>query len=127
MTRADFVRALKREMPDAIEDIRKAGVGPVDMQQSVIGPGMGVFSRYAKVLEDDDSAMPVKTALSLINRVWEEIEKELDAAFDAETQVALAWFATYGFDARASGELITLANAKNIASNALFDPASSRI
>ena len=72
------------------------------------------------VLEDDDSVMPVKTALALINRVWEEIENELDAAFDAETQVALAWFASYGFDARPSGDLITLANAKNIPSNALF-------
>jgi putative DNA methylase len=90
------------------------------MQQSVIGPGMGVFSRYAKVLEDDDSVMPVKTALSLINRVWEEIENELDTNFDAETQVALAWFATYGFDTRVSGDLITLANAKNIPSNTLF-------
>ncbi|ESX54674.1 hypothetical protein X760_27780 [Mesorhizobium sp. LSHC422A00] len=120
VTRAEFVRALKRELPDAIDDIRKAGVGPVDMQQSIIGPGMGVFSRHAKVLEDDDSAMSVKTALSLINRVWEEIDQELDAAFDAETQVALAWFATYGFDAKPSGELITLANAKNISTNALF-------
>lgn len=114
------MRALKREMPEAIDDIRKAGVGPVDMQQSVIGPGMGVFSRFAKVLEDDDSAMPVKTALSLINRVWEEIENELDTAFDPETQVALAWFATYGFEAKPSGELITLANAKNVPLNALF-------
>ncbi len=121
ITRADFIRLLRRELPDAIDDIRKAGVGPVDMQQSVIGPGMGVFSRHAKVLEDDDSAMSVKTALSLINRVWEEIDQELDAAFDAETQVALAWFATYGFDARASGELITLANAKNIGTGALFE------
>ena len=121
ITRADFIRLLRKELPDAIDDIRKAGVGPVDMQQSVIGPGMGVFSRHAKVLEDDDSAMPVKTALSLINRVWEEIDQELDAAFDAETQVALAWFATYGLDSRPSGELITLANAKNIASNALFE------
>ncbi|MGO6689217.1 DUF1156 domain-containing protein [Rhizobium leguminosarum] len=121
VTRADFVRALKREMPDCIDDIRKAGVGPVDMQQSVIGPGMGIFSRYAKVLEDDDSAMPVKIALSLINRVWEEIDQELEAAFDSETQVALAWFATYGFDARQSGELITLANAKNFGTNALFE------
>lgn len=90
------------------------------MQQSIIGPGMGVFSRYSKVLEDDDSAMSVKTALNLINRVWGEIENELDAAFDPETQVALAWYADYGFDARASGDLITLANAKNIASDALF-------
>ena len=120
ITRAEFIRALKREMPDAIDDIRKAGVGPVDMQQSVIGPGMGVFSRHAKVLEDDDSAMPVKTALMLINRVWGEIENELDNNFDAETQVALAWYGDFGFEARSSGELITLANAKNISSNALF-------
>lgn len=119
-TRGDFIRALKREMPDAIAAIRKAGVGPVDMQQSVIGPGMGVFTRFAKVLEDDDSAMPVKTALSLINRVWDEIENELSEAFDPPTQVALAWFATYGFDARASGELITLANAKNVPLATLF-------
>ena len=118
--RAEFIRALKRELPDAIDDIRTAGVSPVDMQQSVIGPGMGVFSRHAKVLEDDDTAMSVRTALALINRVWGEIENELDTAFDAETQVALAWFASYGFEARASGDLITLANAKNIASDSLF-------
>ncbi|WP_261317940.1 DUF1156 domain-containing protein [Rhizobium leguminosarum] len=121
VTRAEFIRTLKREMPDAVDAIRKAGVGPVDVQQCIIGPGMGVFSRYAKVLEDDDSAMPVKTALTLINRVWEELENELETNFDAETQVALAWFATYGFEARQSGELITLANAKNIGTNALFD------
>jgi putative DNA methylase len=120
ITRADFIRLLRKEMPDAIDDIRKAGVGPVDMQQSVIGPGMGVFSRHARVLEDDDSSMPVKTALSLINRVWGEIEQELDGAYDAETQVALAWFSSYGAEPRASGELITLANAKNISSDALF-------
>jgi putative DNA methylase len=119
-TRAEFIRALKREMPDAIATIRRAGVGPVDMQQSVIGPGMGVFTRFEKVLEDDDSAMPVKTALSLINRVWDEIENELTEAFDAPTQVALAWFATYGFDTRPSGELIVLANAKNIPLATLF-------
>jgi putative DNA methylase len=119
VTRAEFIRTLKRELPEAIDDIRKAGVGPVDMQQSVIGPGMGVFTRFVKVLEDD-SAMTVRTALALINRVWEEIESELDANFDAETQVALAWFATYGFDIRTSGELITLANAKNVPLGALF-------
>ena len=120
VTRADFIRMLKVELPAAISAIRKAGVGPVDMQQSVIGPGMGVFSRHARVLEDDDSAMSVKTALAVINRVWEEIENELDQAFDPETQVALAWYATYGFDARASGELITLTTAKNTSDRALF-------
>jgi putative DNA methylase len=120
ITRAEFVRALKHELPDAIDKIRRAGVGPVDMQQSVIGPGMGVFTRYSKVLENDDSAMSVRNALSLINRAWEEIENELDTNFDPETQVALAWFATYGFEKRGSGELIGLANAKNIPLGALF-------
>jgi putative DNA methylase len=120
VTRAEFIRALKRELPEAIDDIRKAGVGPVDMQQSVIGPGMGIFTRYSKVLEDDDSAMSVKTAISLINRVWEEIENDLDTNFDPETQVALAWFASYGFETHSSGELIMLANAKNIPISALF-------
>jgi putative DNA methylase len=120
VTRAEFIRALKREMPAAVDKIRKAGVGPVDMPQSIIGPGMGVFTRFARVLEDDDSAMSVKTALALINRVWGEIENDLDANFDPATQVALAWFATYGFDARASGDLITLANAKNIPVETLF-------
>lgn len=120
VTRADFLRALKREMPEAVEKIRKASVGPVDMPQSVIGPGMGVFTRYAQVLEDDDSPMSVRTALALINRVWGEIEDDLDTNFDPETQVALAWFATCGFDARASGDLISVANAKNIPIEALF-------
>jgi putative DNA methylase len=107
-------------MPDAVDKIRKASVGPVDMPQSIIGPGMGVFTRYARILEDDDSTMSVKTALALINRVWGEIENDLDTNFDPETQVALAWFATYGFDARASGDLIGMANAKNIPIDALF-------
>jgi putative DNA methylase len=120
VTRSEFIRTLKREMPAAIDKIRKAGVGPVDMPQSIIGPGMGVFTRYERVLEDDDSAMGVKTALALINRIWGEIENDLDANFDGETQVALAWFAAYGYESRASGDLITLANAKNIPSNSLF-------
>jgi putative DNA methylase len=65
------------------EQIRKASVGPVDMPQSVIGPGMGVFTRYARVLEDDDSTMSVKTALALINRVSarELAHDELQVAF----------------------------------------------
>jgi putative DNA methylase len=107
-------------MPEAVDKIRRASVSPVGMPQSVIGPGMGVFSRYTHVLEDDDSPMKVKAALALINRVWGEIEDDLDANFDPETQVALAWFATYGFDARPSGDLINVATAKNTTIEALF-------
>ncbi|MEP9386498.1 DUF1156 domain-containing protein [Mesorhizobium sp. KR9-304] len=118
--RAGFTAALRRDLPGAIAKIRAAGVGPVDMQQSVIGPGMGVFTRFSEVLEDDDKPMTVKNALSIINRVWEELDNEMVASVDPETQVALAWFGSYGFDAKPSGELITLANAKDTAIDDLF-------
>lgn len=68
VTRAEFIRALKRELPPAIADLQAANIAPADMPQSAIGPGMGVFSRYKAVLEADDSLMSVKTALQLINR-----------------------------------------------------------
>ncbi len=97
-----------------MESIIAARVGPVDFEQAVIGPGMGVFSRYAKVLEEDDSRMNVKTALALINRVRLEVDTET-GGFDPETQVALAWFRAYGYVEKPSGEAILLANAKGVA------------
>jgi hypothetical protein len=78
----------------------------------VSGQEWACFSRYAKVLGDDDSAMSVRMALSLVNRVWEEIESELDT----NSALALAWFATYGFDTRGSRDLIIFANAKDVPS-----------
>jgi putative DNA methylase len=119
-TRSDFVRMLKHELPFAVASIRKAGVSPVDLQQCIIGPGIGVYSRFSRVLEDDDTTMSVKTALTLVNRIWSEIENEVDTNFDAETQVALAWYASFGFEAASSGELITQANAKSLPMSALI-------
>ena len=39
--------ALKRELPPAIAELQAANIAPADMPQSAIGPGMGVFTRYA--------------------------------------------------------------------------------
>lgn len=111
ITRSDFVRALKRELPDALARIREAGIRAVDFQQAAIGPGMGVFSRHAGVLEPDDAPMTVKTALALINNLIEELEDD-PTQYDAPTQVAIAWFRDFGWGEGPSGELITLANAK---------------
>ena len=57
ISRAEFIRALKRELPPAIAELQGASIAPADMPQSAIGPGMGVFSRYKAVLESDDSSM----------------------------------------------------------------------
>jgi superfamily II DNA or RNA helicase len=114
-TRDELVRALRREMPPALHIIRAAGVGPVDMAQAAIGPGMGVFSRYRAVLEDSGETMPVRTALALINQIRDEVDHDDDAAYDAETRFALDWFGEAGWEARDSGRAILLANAKNLA------------
>ncbi len=60
-------------MPAALAEIRRAGVGPTDIQQAAIGPGIGIFTRHAQVLNTDGTPMLVKDALKLINQVREEL------------------------------------------------------
>ena len=67
ITRREFVAQLRSALPPALENIRAGGVGPVDMAQASIGPGMGVFTACSQVLEPDDTPMTVRTAIALIN------------------------------------------------------------
>jgi putative DNA methylase len=113
-TRREFITRLKREMPDALQKIKEAGVGPVDMAQSALGPGMGIFTGYARVLEPDDSEMTVRTAIALINEVREEILGEEDAAYDAETRFCLDWFQAFSMNEANAGDAIGMANAYNL-------------
>jgi len=117
LTRADFLRALRREMPEALAEIRRAGVGPTDIQQAAIGPGIGIFTRHASVLKTDGTPMLVKEALKLINQVREEITSTGDADYDSETRFALDWFAAKGFEKGSSSDAITMTNAVNLSLN----------
>ncbi|HEX5325869.1 MAG TPA: DUF1156 domain-containing protein [Acetobacteraceae bacterium] len=117
--RETFVRVLRRELPPALARMRAGGIGAVDMAQCAIGPGMGAFTRYAAVLEDSGDVMTVRTALSLINRVRDEIDQDDDAAYDLATRFALDWFAEAGWEARDSGDAILAANARNLALESL--------
>lgn len=56
-SRREFVAALKRELPGSLRDLQSGNVAPVDLAQAAIGPGMAVFSRYAKVLEPSGDRM----------------------------------------------------------------------
>lgn len=114
ITRSDFLRALRREMPAAILEIRRAGVGPTDIQQSAIGPGIGIFTRHASVLNTDGSPMSVRDALKLINQVREEITSTGDADYDSETRFALDWFAAKGFEKGKSGDAILMTTAVDV-------------
>jgi putative DNA methylase len=112
-SRRDFLAELKRELPEALRNLQKGNIAPVDLAQAAIGPGMAVFSRYARVLETDGSPMGVRTALSLINQSLDEVLAEQEGEFDADTRWALAWFDQYGFTEGAYGLAETLSTAKN--------------
>ncbi|MCH4022378.1 MAG: DUF1156 domain-containing protein [Acetobacter sp.] len=114
ITRAEFVRALKRELPPAIAELQAANIAPADMPQSAIGPGMGVFSRYKAVLESDDSPMSVKTALQLINRELDEYLGGIQGEFDADTRFAITWFEQNGNGKGDYGVADNLARARGI-------------
>jgi putative DNA methylase len=112
-SRRDFLAALKRELPEALRNLQKGNIAPVDLAQAAIGPGMAVFSRYAKVLETDGSSMGVRTALAIINQSLDEVLAEQEGDFDADTRWALAWFDQYGFNEGPYGAAETLCTAKN--------------
>jgi putative DNA methylase len=114
ITRAEFIRTLKRELPPAIAELQLASIAPADMPQSAIGPGMGVFSRYKAVLESDDRPMSVKTALQLINRELDEYLGGIQGEFDADTRFAITWFEQNGIGKGDYGVADNLARARGI-------------
>jgi len=113
--------ALQTELPDAVRLMQSGNIAPVDLPQSAIGPGIGVFSRYAKVVEADGSKMPVSEALALINDVLGEILDGEEAELDAETRFALAWYEQYGFEPESSGNADSIARAKNTSLQGIED------
>jgi len=112
-SRGEFVAALRQELPDAVRLLQTGNIAPVDMAQSAIGPGIKVFSRYAKVVEANGSSMSVSAALAIINDVLGEILDGEEAELDADTRFASAWYSQYGYEAGLSGEADGLARAKN--------------
>ena len=120
-TRKQFITALRQELPEALRNLQHGNIAPVDLAQAAIGPGMAVFTRYAKVMETDGSAMTVRTALGLINQALDEVLAEQEGEFDGDTRWALAWFEQFGMDEGPFGVAETLSKAKNTAVNGLVE------
>lgn len=112
-TRREFVKYLSTELQSAVMKMIDSDITPVDLQQSAIGPGMAVYTRFAKVLEADGSKMSVRTALQLINAELDKIQDTSDIDMDSDTRFCLQWFDTYGFNEQPYGEAETLARAKD--------------
>ncbi|HUY50830.1 MAG TPA: DUF1156 domain-containing protein [Streptosporangiaceae bacterium] len=108
-----LIAALREELPDALRKLLQGSIAPVDLPQAAIGPGMAMFSRYARINEPDGSAMQVRTALDLINQVLGEVQTEQEGDFGSDTRWCLEWFKSYGFDEGLFGDAETLSKAKN--------------
>ena len=112
-TRREFVQALKAELPPALAALQKANIAPVDLAQAAIGPGMAVYTRYARVLDAQGRPVGVREALALINQTLDEVLAEQEGDFDADSRWALAWFEQHGFGEGDFGDAETLSKAKN--------------
>ena len=112
-TRREFLDALQAGLPQAVRLLQDQAIAPVDMAQSAIGPGMEIYSRYAKVLEAEGSPMRVRTALTLINEALEEVLSAEETEFDGDTRWALTWYEQFNHDPAPFGDAETLSKAKN--------------
>ena len=112
-TRREFVTALKAELPVALAHLQRGNIAPVDLAQAAIGPGMAVYTRYAKVLDAEGKPLSVREALALINQTLDEALAEQEGDFDADSRWALAWFEQSGFAEGEYGVAETLSKAKN--------------
>ena len=112
-TRREFVAALKSELPVALTHLQRGNIAPVDLAQAAIGPGMAVYTRYAKVLDAEGNALSVREALVLINQTLDETLVQQEGDFDADSRWALAWFEQSGFDEGEYGIAEILSKAKN--------------
>ena len=112
-TRREFLTALRSELPQALRLLQTGNVAPVDLAQASIGPGMAVYTRYAKVLDAAGKPLSVRDALALINRILDEVLAEQEGDFDSDSRWAVAWFEQHGFDEGEYGVAETLSKAKN--------------
>jgi putative DNA methylase len=112
-TRREFVTALKAELPQALAHLQRGNIAPVDLAQAAIGPGMAVYTRYAKVRDAEGKPLTVRDALALINKTLDDALAEQEGDFDPDTRWALTWFEQQGFDEGEYGVAEQLSKSKN--------------
>ena len=119
VTRRNFIAELKRELRPALQKLQRSNIAPVDLAQSAIGPGMGVYSKYSKVLESDGTPMTVRSALQIINQELDVYFNEQDGELDQNSRFCVDLYMQNAFNDIKFGDADTLARAKNTSVAAL--------
>ena len=122
-TRRNLINTLRRELRPALKKLQESNIAPVDLAQSAIGPGMGVFSRYRSVLEADGSPMTVRSALQIINEEIDLYFNEQVGDLDAMSRFCVDLYTQNAFNDIKFGDADVLARAKgtSVATLASYD------
>lgn len=112
-TRRNLVATLRRELRPALKQLQASNIAPVDLAQSAIGPGMGVFSRYRRVLEADGTPMSVRSALQVINEEIDLYFNEQVGDLDTASRFCVDLYTQNAYNEMRYGEAEVLANAKS--------------
>ena len=121
ITYREMVRTLRNELPKALQLLQAGNIAPVDLAQAAIGPGMKVYTRYAKVLDATGQQVSVRDALALINQILSEVMDEQEGDLDEDSRWALHWFKQYGFSEGEYGDAESLSKAKNTSVNGMVE------
>lgn len=112
-TRRNLINLLRRELRPALKQLQNSNIAPVDLAQSAIGPGMGVFSRFRQVLEADGTPMSVRAALKIINEELDLYFNEQVGDMDAASRFCVELYTQNAFNHIKYGEAEILATAKS--------------
>lgn len=112
-TRRNLINILRRELRPALKKLQASNIAPVDLAQSAIGPGMGVFSRFKQVLEADGTPMPVRAALKIINEEIDLYFNEQVGDMDSASRFCVDLYTQNAFNDIKYGEAEILATAKS--------------
>ena len=112
-TRRNLIATLRKELRPALRELQHSNIAPVDLAQSAIGPGMGVFSRYRRVLEADGTPMSVRSALQVINEEIDLYFSEQVGDLDTASRFCVDLYTQNAYNEMRYGEAEVLANAKS--------------
>lgn len=112
-TRRNLIATLRKELRPALRELQHSNIAPVDLAQSAIGPGMGVFSRYRRVLEADGTPMSVRSALQVINEEIDLYFNEQVGDLDTASRFCVDLYTQNAYNEMRYGEAEVLANAKS--------------
>lgn len=118
-TRRNLTNILRRELRPALKKLQDSNIAPVDLAQSAIGPGMGVFSRYRRVLEADGTPMSIRSALQIINEEIDLYFNEQVGDLDAMSRFCVDLYTQNAFNDIKFGDADILSRAKGTSVAAL--------